>query len=194
MHFTIGFLFKPENNTYYADLVHVYNFYRNNWKKDDNETVSEGRNDQLSSSLAFASSDGISIFSISMSQDRLIVTIGAPFTYNACDNDCGRSYHDIIVQGLTDLEEEISKIDITNGESLFGNTLNVTINAISTTFGAISIYKERDAIVDCRTEYATETCNDSPGVHAWDEGVAFCSGYEEGQLGDNGGSKGMLLH
>ena len=72
-----------------------------------------------------------------MSQDRLIGAIGAPFTYNACDNDCGRPYHDIIVLGLKDFEEEISKLDITNGESLFGNTMNVTINAISTTFGAI---------------------------------------------------------
>ena len=120
------------------------------------KTISEGRNDKQGSQLDFTPSNDISIFCLSISHDRLIITIGVTFTYNACDDDCGRSCHDIIVQGLKDLEEEISKLDVTNGESLFGNTINVTINAMSTTFGAISTYKEQDTTFDMISTYEEE--------------------------------------
>jgi len=50
-----------------------------------------------------------------------------------------------------------------------------------------------DAVVDCRTECDLDVCNDAP-VHAWDEGVAFYTGSEEGEIGDNKGTAGYFLH
>ena len=65
-------------------------------------------------------------------------------------------YYGMTIRELFDLEEEISKLDVTNGESLFGNTINVTINAMSTTFGAISTYKEQDTTFDMISTYEEE--------------------------------------
>jgi len=50
-----------------------------------------------------------------------------------------------------------------------------------------------DAVVDCRTECDLDVCNDAP-VHAWDEGVAFYTGSEEGEIGDNKSADGYFLH
>merc|ERR1740136_322711 len=48
-----------------------------------------------------------------------------------------------------------------------------------------------DAIVDCKSGCTSDTCNDDPAVHAWDEGVAFYSGSLEQQ---DGYSSGKMLH
>jgi len=50
-----------------------------------------------------------------------------------------------------------------------------------------------DAVVDCKTECELADCNDAP-VHAWDEGVAFYTGSEEGEIGDNKDAGGYFLH
>jgi len=137
-------------------------------------------------------------FSTSVQSKMIVCDPGCPFVDAEMFADYyGRpDYGDHWVESAFNGE----KTSFVNGDADFtkfgftGKTESIKKGTVYLNVFMYVIREFEDAIVDCRTECATETCNDAPGVHAWDEGVAFYAGSEEGQEGDNGGSKGMFLH